>query len=574
MCQASAPGYLRSEAEGWEDTLKGFQACWDMDRNVVPFVPNPRRDTPSRCERRSGKGLGASCLLECILRQAMDDNGGVGHAATFKLELAFRRRKLVPAERHPYAALSYLWGIPGENTASQNGIEARREQLPSSLPATIEDAILEEREVNEQIKQMDLVYQNAEITIIAAAGNGPSHGLPGVQSQSRLPQCRVEVGGHVLQSLTSPQLAILKSTWWTRGWNFQEGLLARRRLVFTDEQVYYECDSMYCCEALDVKLGRMQDLQTKGTKVFKRKYSVGSSYIILHTHTLGAFPRGVMGQNVEETALFISDYSCRCFTEPGDRLKGFLGVLRAMYATHSIQNFWGIPMIPRKFATPRRAVVRSAALPGGNPPATFLEGLCWKLVRPAERIRSLPSWSWVGWEGIVYAGWRLSAYREDGRANIDLGDFSGCQHGAKSAHIQITTWIAKATVLKQASDFASTSAYEATVEVADSEPVHWTLVPDTQSQLKDGHTYTCLYVGLYSEYPTEHWSVDVLVVDEVGEPQGCFERVGAGFLRCPPELGFPNDALQRAQFEDKIASSRCYRPCPAIWKERATITLK
>jgi len=35
----------------------------------------------------------------------------------------------------------------------------------------------------EQIEKMDLIYWHAEATIIAAAGDGPFHGLPGVRKR-------------------------------------------------------------------------------------------------------------------------------------------------------------------------------------------------------------------------------------------------------------------------------------------------------------------------------------------------------------------------------------------------------
>jgi hypothetical protein len=38
--------------------------------------------------------------------------------------------------------------------------------------------------------------------------------------------------------------------WSSRGWNFQEGTLSRRRLVFTEAQLYFQCNDKYRLEGL------------------------------------------------------------------------------------------------------------------------------------------------------------------------------------------------------------------------------------------------------------------------------------------------------------------------------------
>lgn len=102
-------------------------------------------------------------------------------------------RVIVPAFNRPYVTLSYMWGsISGSNEYS--------ESLPEGLPCTIEDAITVTRKLGfrylwidrycinqqceeekaEQVQKMDLIYQNSEVTIIAAAGQDPLYGLPGV----------------------------------------------------------------------------------------------------------------------------------------------------------------------------------------------------------------------------------------------------------------------------------------------------------------------------------------------------------------------------------------------------------
>jgi len=112
-------------------------------------------------------------------------------------------RRIIPAPTHcDYVALSYVWGTP-QKTSPPGG-----DFLPYLLDATIEDALLvtqrlgfkyiwidrycifqEEKDAESkkiQIKNMHLVYRNAQLTIIAAAGDDVTFGLPGVSGKPRI----------------------------------------------------------------------------------------------------------------------------------------------------------------------------------------------------------------------------------------------------------------------------------------------------------------------------------------------------------------------------------------------------
>ena len=72
------------------------------------------------------------------------------------------------------------------------------------------------------ITQMDKIYSSAVITIIAAAGDSASYGLPDVLSSIvRRAQPYVKVRGRLLAStMRSPKEIIRKSHWATRGWTY------------------------------------------------------------------------------------------------------------------------------------------------------------------------------------------------------------------------------------------------------------------------------------------------------------------------------------------------------------------
>ncbi|KAH8900566.1 HET-domain-containing protein, partial [Thozetella sp. PMI_491] len=161
-----------------------------------------------------------------------------------------------------YVTLSYVWGDDQQETLDPiTG-------LPPRLPATIADAMTVTKELGfryiwadrycimqhgarekeRQIKQMGQIYANSAVTIIDAAGSDMRCGLAGV-SYDRRSQPRIRVGSHHFASvLSSAYQDIELSRWATRGWTYQEGRMARRRLVFTAQQAYFQCGDMHCIE--------------------------------------------------------------------------------------------------------------------------------------------------------------------------------------------------------------------------------------------------------------------------------------------------------------------------------------
>jgi Heterokaryon incompatibility protein (HET) len=94
-------------------------------------------------------------------------------------------------------------------------------------------------EKHEQVRNMDVIYRDACLTIIVASGEPGCHSLPGF-SRPRVHQPQVSIGeGLYVSPMPDPLWVIRNSCWATRGWTYQEALLSRRRLVFTDHQVYF-----------------------------------------------------------------------------------------------------------------------------------------------------------------------------------------------------------------------------------------------------------------------------------------------------------------------------------------------
>jgi hypothetical protein len=150
-------------------------------------------------------------------------------------------RKVVDAPNDcEYAALSYVWG-----STAPAGVDSQGDKLHplNNLPKVVTDSIDVTLQIglrylwvdqycidqsntqmkHEQICQMDLIYSNAEVTIIAVAGEDASYGLPGVNTTQRKPQSHYDNGSlHLASTLAHPSFSVSNSKWATRGWTFQE----------------------------------------------------------------------------------------------------------------------------------------------------------------------------------------------------------------------------------------------------------------------------------------------------------------------------------------------------------------
>jgi hypothetical protein len=164
-----------------------------------------------------------------------------------------KRRIQTASVESSYICLSYAWGS-GAVAHSYNAC------LPHDLPKTIEDAMYvsvslgiqylwvdrycidqnDAKAKHDTISSMDSIYQCASLTIIAASGSGPDHGLPGVRGTRRRSS---RLSGFVdgLMAIESPYTEIMDSMWNTRGWTYQKMSLSRRSLVFAESQMYFQC---------------------------------------------------------------------------------------------------------------------------------------------------------------------------------------------------------------------------------------------------------------------------------------------------------------------------------------------
>ncbi|KAG4256764.1 hypothetical protein FPRO03_03774 [Fusarium proliferatum] len=382
---------------------------WSIARGWITLC---RENHSGECNPRKSAAVPHFFLIECSTRQIAEQK----ESQTDGLP--------------PYVALSYVWGQSQGNQQSLQR-EKQQESLDGKgdgiVEPAIEDAIRVTLELGyrylwvdrycivqtgdeaikqEQLRHMHLVYANAEVTLIAAAGQDSSAGLPGVPGRPRSQQPGALIQGHALVCIPpDPSLHIRsRSTWATRGWTYQEGLLARRRLYFSDYEMSYECRNMLCREAIRLPIGFEQRLSGHKPRFMEPFWMYQ--------------PYKLPGMDSDQTGVGLFDllevYTKRKLSLPSDTLNAMLGIfsLLAQHKTRPIYHICGVPILRLKERYERGSGGRSRKPTGSSNSVDnedtaaaglggFLDGLCWRLVKPAHRQTGFPSWSWTGWQGVV-----------------------------------------------------------------------------------------------------------------------------------------------------------------------------
>ena len=213
-----------------------------------------------------------------------------------------------------YVALCYVWGSHAQRLTltktNRNTLGNNQTVELGQLSRTIADAatfveMLGERylwvdalcivqddpdDLATQIPVIGQIYARSMLTIVAAASNDASSGLPGVDTQARGFQRNsgpLRGGTLVTTCIPKPKtdprdidsgvVHYLKdSKWDNRGWTFQEKILSRHCLFFMEVQVYWECQCASWCEETCLEAGPVTRCVRPGTQTFSNaKFPAG-----------------------------------------------------------------------------------------------------------------------------------------------------------------------------------------------------------------------------------------------------------------------------------------------------------
>ena len=421
-----------------------------VPREVTPFFdPEIARRWLDYCQSRH---RGGNC-------QATTDNIlPANYVRGLKLIDCYTRAIVAAPPGAPYVTLSYVWGSAAakESVTGDLKSDPQQQQKVSSsggaligLSAVISDAIeatrmlgydylwvdrycidqTDPREVHSMVGKMDLIYSGSEVTIVAAAGRDESAGLPGMpgnstprQSYQRQHQINVSFRDTglrltILSCLPHPHYTVKQSKWISRGWTLQESVLARRLLIFTRDQVYFECKSMNCFESLENPLDTLHTGSGRRFRNFVRAglfsgQDEGFTEVNIFGSPFGQWENvdGDWDNHFRKFLVFITSYCSRDLTFDSDSIRAFIGISRYIESSHSYMgHLTGIPYV--------------WPVPGFGPSKSvdcLIAGLCWRHLagpwpgvkedspfprvvaqtRPRRR-ETFPSWTWAGWAGAV-----------------------------------------------------------------------------------------------------------------------------------------------------------------------------
>lgn len=325
-----------------------------------------------------------------------DDTGKLQDLTVIDCE----RLLICPApEKCAYIALSYVWGPPSE-FAEENYVFP---SIPSQRARTIEDAISVTKRLGyrylwvdrycinqndsehkmKQIRQMGAIYSSADLTIVAAAGNGPKHGLPGISLPRRVPMPWGQVVGSVALVLTTVSVVeeVYNTTWAYRAWTFQEGYLSRRRLFFTDSTMLYVCNE-------DMRADIAQQDYMLGDIHGQRMLQL---FVPWDSPMPAQDDWNVQSKNLNIAGRHMKAFSERRLTYDSDALNAILGILNHLSVNDEdpVYHIWGVPL----------ALYRRDQQGPSTRNESYEIALNWYHEGPCNRRPGFPTWSSIAWDG-------------------------------------------------------------------------------------------------------------------------------------------------------------------------------
>lgn len=243
----------------------------------------------------------------------------------------------------------------------------------------------------EQIKSMGFVYSAAYLTIAAAFGEDGDAGLPGVSNIPRKRQyCTMKIGSlELITAPSDPMESLFCSAWYSRGWTYQELILSKRVLAFTEDMMLFFCVEGSFREdvVLESFNGRVTGVAGLGEKLESPLYL-----------TMDKFQGSSFGHSaLRSYEGFLQNYLCRNLTNDDDILNAFGGILDALFV-HMGPFRWGIPI----FFAPWAMTWHS------------------KDEFPLERRRGFPTWSWTAWKKFqTPVKLKKSAFHQDAVPSTD-----------------------------------------------------------------------------------------------------------------------------------------------------------
>jgi hypothetical protein len=285
------------------------------------------------------------------------------------------KKKIVKADPSSrWVALSYVWGPDDASASTKRTNNVGRYLWPSYIPRTVADAMTVTVDLGfrylwcdaycieqnnnahkaDQIRNMDKIYRYAEFTIVST-GSSKHTGLPGVDCDRQSQYKVFSVDNRNIACLSRASMdaytRLQSSAWMKRGWTFQECLMSKRLLVFTDVEMSFYCDTASWTESIggvehikDPSRVIWDDWGTKLSPVgsVDRTSSASYSDSIFHRH--------------KNFMRLVAQYSRRELHFDSDALNAFLGVIEyaislyKAFVRHTLTSYTYIQVLVRNTA--------------------------------------------------------------------------------------------------------------------------------------------------------------------------------------------------------------------------------
>jgi hypothetical protein len=340
---------------------------------------------------------------------------------SFKL-IDVNSRSVVKVGDHksvPYATLSYVCGpaytvrvLKDSDGWVQDESGTLRHALPQDLPQTLEDALIvaagiklqylwvdsiciaqdDAAEKRSQIEAMYHIYAEATVCIVAAPGEDSLRGLPGVtKAREQSASSGVAIRKHLFIGVPRLPLneVIQRYKWMGRAWTYQELILSKRCLIFTDTEAFFYCASSTFKESeIEDAGGSRRDQWADGAS---EGYRIGNSSLMLATRDEG---RGEEACQMYKAA--IEEYTRRALSYQTDGLNAFQGLATFLGRLLECDMAYGCPkrmLVNCLTWRPQSDIALTKEWPRRRMRLDDANGK-----NDDHLLPLFPSWAWVAWK--------------------------------------------------------------------------------------------------------------------------------------------------------------------------------
>jgi len=308
-----------------------------------------------------------------------------------------------------YLALSYVWGntltlqttkknlrellIPGSLEVNDAGLsrvvrdamtltrKLRERFLWVDVLCIIQDDVINK---SRHISNMDLIYKQAALTIIAHSGTDSDCPIPGLVEHTRFPAVtsRRIAGLEIAACPSSTGDPCISAIYNTRGWTYQEETLSPRRLYIYHTHAHFQCYTSKYFDVMDYEAPIRPGSFLPTAEIvasLQREYATKKS----------SDPLPFDSENYLQYLEIVQNFSSRRLTHQSDRLNAFSGMLNVLEKIFETPFCNGLPESCLDAALLWSMWLHAdRRLPGHlNHDASQV---------PHGRNMNFPSWSWSG----------------------------------------------------------------------------------------------------------------------------------------------------------------------------------